>query len=297
MALKTISEPLLAQFVTMPSGTVARYCDWPASAASQLPPVLLLHGANLSLESWEPWLQRLEGAVRLIAVDLPGHGLTGAIAEGDYSLSGMVAFVDAFTRCLRLDQPFVLAGHSYGGEIAWRFAIQHPERIAKLILVAPAGLSEAGGPSGRIYRLVRRPLGPLLLHLLASRERFAAGLRATFYDEALVTPDMIERCWQFSRRRGTPAATIARIRSQRLEPAMIARLGEIRAPTLILWGRDDPVFPAQLGNVLTKSIPNARLIGYESCGHHPMAEQSERTSSDVIAFLKGHAELNGTRQA
>jgi pimeloyl-ACP methyl ester carboxylesterase len=163
-------------------------------------------------------------------------------------LKRMLAFVDSFIRCLGLDSPFVLAGHSNGGEIAWRFALQHPGRIAKLILVAPAEFREPGGPAGRIYRLLRRPVRPLLWRLLASRERFARGLRAVFYDDALVTPDMINRYWQFSRRKGSRAATIARIRNQRLEPTMMTRAGDISAPTLILWGRDDPVFPVRLGS-------------------------------------------------
>jgi pimeloyl-ACP methyl ester carboxylesterase len=284
--LKTTSERLPGRFVTMPGGTVARYCDIRPRIAPHIPSVILLHGANLSLESWEPWLQRLGEAARLVAVDLPGHGLTGATAEGDYSLSGMVAFVDAFIRCLGLAPPFVLAGHSYGGEIAWRFALQHPERIAKLILVAPAGFCEPAGASGRIYRLLRRPLGPLLWRLLASRERFARGLRAVFYNHALVTPDIIDRHWQFSRRKGSPAATIARVRNQRVEPTMMSRLGEISAPTLILWGRDDPVLPVRVGSALAQAIPDAKLITYESCGHLPMVEQPERTSRDVIEFLE-----------
>jgi pimeloyl-ACP methyl ester carboxylesterase len=287
MTLETTLQQLPERFVTMPNGIVARYCDYSASVTPSPAPVFLLHGANLSLESWEPWLRRLAGTTRLIAVDLPGHGLTSAAAGGNYSMSAMVAFVDAFIRCLGLDAPFVLAGHSYGGEIAWRFALQYPRRIAKLILISPAGLSEAGGPSGRVYQLVRRPLGPLLWRLLASRERFAAGLRAVAYDDALVTPDMIDRYWQFSRRKGVAAATIRRIRSQGVEPSMIGRLGEIGAPTLILWGRDDPVFPARLGSVLAEAIPKARLILYESCGHLPMIEQPERTTRDMIAFLKG----------
>jgi pimeloyl-ACP methyl ester carboxylesterase len=270
MVIKTTSERLPGRFVTMPGGTVARYCDIRPSIAPHIPSVLLLHGGNLSLESWEPWLQRLGEAARLIAVDLPGHGLTGATAEGDYSLSGLLAFVDAFIRCLGLDRPFVLAGHSYGGEIAWRFALQHPGRIAKLILVAPAGFREPGGP----------------WRLLASRERFAGGLRAIFYDDALVTPDMIDRYWQFGRRKGSRAATIARIRNQRVEPTMISRLRDISAPTLILWGRDDPVFPARLGTALAQAIPDAKLIIYGSCGHLPMIEQPERTSRDVIEFLE-----------
>jgi pimeloyl-ACP methyl ester carboxylesterase len=79
--LKITSERLPGRLVTMPGGTVARYCEVFPNIARRIPSVLLLHGGNLSLESWEPWRPHLGEAARLIAVDLAAHGLTGSTLE------------------------------------------------------------------------------------------------------------------------------------------------------------------------------------------------------------------------
>src|SRR5262250_896490 len=86
-----------SQFLTLPGGTVAHYRDYAATTGEARAPILvLLHGSNSSLHTWEPWAQRLRGTMRVVTVDLPGHGLTGATAEADYSANGMVEFVDTF---------------------------------------------------------------------------------------------------------------------------------------------------------------------------------------------------------
>ena len=91
----------------------------------------------------------------MITLDLPGHGLTGPTVEGDYSIDGMARFVDTVTRALEVDR-FHLAGNSMGGRLSWVYALEHPERVDRLIGLAP--------PSGRSRRSrcpprSRRPLG------------------------------------------------------------------------------------------------------------------------------------------
>src|SRR5262245_29123423 len=101
-----------SQFSTLPGGTVAHYRDYAAATGDARAPILvLLHGSNSSLHTWEPWAQRLHGTMRVVTVDLPGHGLTGATMEHDYSIEGMVNFVDSFTRTLGIQRPFVVAGN------------------------------------------------------------------------------------------------------------------------------------------------------------------------------------------
>lgn len=185
-----------SQFLKLPSGTVAHYRDYvPATNDSNAPMLVLLHGSNASLHTWEPWAQRLRGSMRVVTVDLPGHGLTGATVEGDYSTDGMVAFVDAFTRALGIERPFVLAGNSMGGNVAWRFALAHPDRVSKLILVDAAGVTVPGvkmtPPIG--FRLARSPIFAPILRHFAPRAIFEKTLEAAFYDKSLVTPAMIDR--------------------------------------------------------------------------------------------------------
>lgn len=279
-----------SQFLKLPSGTVVHYRDYPAAAGGGGAPILvLLHGSNASLHTWEPWAHRLQATMRVISVDLPGHGLTGATVERDYSINGMVAFLDNFTSALGIDRPFVLAGNSMGGHVAWRFALAHPNRVSKLVLVDAAGVTAPGvDMTPRLgFRLARNPMAAPILRRFAPRAIFAETLKGAFYDQSLATPQMIDRYWELNRRPGTPEATFARLRLPSYDPAMMARLHEIAVPTLVLWGRQDALLPVRLANVYAEKIPHATVIIYDHCGHLPMEEVSDRSAADLRAFVEG----------
>ena len=278
-----------SKFLKLPGGTVAHYRDYaPATGDSNAPVLVLLHGSNASLHTWEPWAQRLRTTMRVVTVDLPGHGLTGATVEGDYSTEGMVAFVESFTRALGIDRPFVLAGNSMGGHVAWRYTLAHPERVWKLILVDAGGVTAPGvnmtPPIG--FRLARSQVAAPILRHFAPRAIFEKTLQAAFYDKSLATPEMVDRYWELNRRPGTPAATFARFRLPIYDPAMMDRLDEIKAPTLIMWGQEDALIPVRLAAVFAQKIPNSKVMIYEHCGHIPMEEVADRSASDVHVFVE-----------
>ena len=279
-----------SQFLTLPSGTVAHYRNYAGTTSgAQAPILVLLHGSNSSLHTWEPWAHRLHGTMRVVTVDLPGHGLTGATVEHDYSIEGMVNFVDSFTRTLGIDHPFVLAGNSMGGNVAWRFTLAHPDRVSKLVLVDAAGVTMPGvdmnPPIG--FRLARnRIMTPILRHF-APHAIIEKTVQAAFYDKSLATPEMVDRYWELNRRPGTPEATFARFRLAPYDPAMMARLHEIAAPTLVLWGREDGLIPVKLSSVYAENLPHATVIIYDHCGHIPMEEAADRSAADVRAFVEG----------
>jgi len=99
-------------------------------------PLVLIHGSNGSLYEWEGWARELGAQARLISVDLPGHGLTGAWPRDEYTVEAYADFVEVLVDALNLDR-FVLAGHSLGGAVAWTFAATRPDRVSQLILVDP----------------------------------------------------------------------------------------------------------------------------------------------------------------
>lgn len=272
--------------ITLPSGTIAHYTDHPADGNAGLPPLLLVHGGNVSLRSWDPWIGRLRGPRRIVAVDLPGHGGTGVTTEKDYSPVGMVRFLAAFAQVMGLDGPFVLAGHSMGGHVCWRFALAFPERLAGLILMASGGLAAPLGGAQTAVSIAQWPGGGFLLRLLVSRERFEAGLKANVADASVMSRDLVDAWWQDSQRDGSADARLARFRTPSFDPAMIARLGAIKTRTLIQWGRQDNVFPLELGQQMASKLPNAQLLTYEPCRHFPMLEQPDATARDAKAFMQ-----------
>jgi len=125
------------------------------------PAIVLLHGSLASLFTWEGWATELEHDHRVVTIDLPGHGLTGPDAQKRYSPRAMAAFLDRFAAELGLLR-FSLGGNSMGGAIAWRYAILHPDKIARLILVDADGQPREE-PRPLVTRLYRSPLwGPLV---------------------------------------------------------------------------------------------------------------------------------------
>lgn len=274
-------------YVTLASGTIAHHESYPATEGDNLPPLLLVHGGNVSLTCWEPWMVRLRGTRRIIAVDMPGHGKTGVTREADYTPDGMVKFLAAFVEAIGLDQPFVLAGHSMGGHVCWRFALNYPERLAGLMLMASGGLAAPTGGAQTAVTIAQFPGGGLLLQLMSSRDRLDNGLKTNVADPTVITSAMVDAWWSASLREGVADARLARFRAPSFHPEMIARLKEIKTRTLIQWGRQDNVFALELGQRMASAIPAAQFLTYEPCRHFPMLEHSDATARDANAFMRG----------
>ncbi len=270
-----------ARFVQLISGAMAHYR---AAGPEDAPVLLLLHGSNASLHTWEPWTARLAGPYRVIAVDLPGHGLTGAVPGGDYSQSGMAAFVLEFVAALEL-KDFAIGGNSMGGGVAARFVVENPGVAAALILVDASGQPSARPRDPGIgFRLARMPVVQQALPYLGSRLIYAATLKQAFADDALVTEAMIERYALLNRMEGTRQATLSRFQ---LDPdtTLEARAGEIAIPTLILWGSEDTLIPADAAERWKVAVAGAELVVYPGIGHIPMEETPDQSAADVAKFL------------
>jgi len=270
-----------SQYVTLISGAVAHYRD---QGPRDAPVLVLLHGSNASLHTWEPWVKALSGDYRVVSVDLPGHGLTGAVPGGDYTQAGMSAFVLEFVTALNLPK-FAIAGNSMGGGVAARFVLDNPGRATALILVDAGGFrSKTETDPGLGFRLARIPVLRDALRYLSQRAIFADGLRAAFADDAQVTPEMIERYWLLNRMEGTPAATMARFGSPP-DSTVMDKAGTIAVPTLILWGDQDRLIPVDAAEMWHQAVKGSRLIVYPGIGHIPMEEIADRSAADVATFL------------
>ncbi len=221
---------------------------------------------------------------RVISVDLPGHGLTGAVPNSDYSEQGMTVFVKEFADKLGLGR-FAVGGNSMGGGVAARFAEEYPDRVTHLIVVDGAGMQTSFGDRLPLaFRLARTPvLNHLLLHI-TPRSLVVEGLNDAIVRRTALTDTMIDEYWDFARMAGTREATIARFRQ---EPDNFVRdhIGTLKAPTLILWGSEDRLIPVAAAHAWAKAIPGAKLIVYPDTGHLPMEEDATESAGDVRAFL------------
>jgi len=244
-------------------------------------PLLLIHGSLGSLHMWDGWVAELKDRYRLISVDLPGHGLTGAWPRGEYTIEAYTDFIEVLADTLQLDR-FAIAGHSMGGAVAWSFAATRPERISHLILVDASAYPSEGEAPLRT-RLTRAPLiGDIGIYFKPDW-MVRRALMEIYADPAMVTPDRVRRFGELQRFPGNRPATLLRARNQDpLDPTPLRRLD---VPTLIIWGAQDRWVPVADAFRLQGSIKGARLAIFEKPGHDPMEENPRDTAAAVAAFL------------
>jgi pimeloyl-ACP methyl ester carboxylesterase len=270
-----------SQFVTLPSGARVHYRNQGSRTGLAL---VLLHGSNASLHTWERWVAHIGDAFHIVSVDLPGHGLTGPTPGEDYSQEAMAKFVDEFTSAIGVHR-FALAGNSMGGGVAARYALMHPERLTHLILVDAGGMpTKTPRNQGLGFALARTPIIQNLMLYVTPRNLFEDGLKTAFYDDKFVTPDMVDRYWKLNRREGNRAAALKRFQLP-MDTYIQEHVSEIRTPTLILWGDQDTLTPRDMGDGYNAAIKGSKLVVYKNVGHIPMEEAAEQTARAVRDFV------------
>jgi pimeloyl-ACP methyl ester carboxylesterase len=271
-----------SQFLALKDVPRVHYRDQGPKTA---PVLVLVHGSNANLFTWEPWVARLGDTFRIVTIDMPAHGLTGAATDTDcYSQKGMAEFVNAVADKIGLKK-FAIGGNSMGGGVAARFAEDYPDRVTALILVDAGGMPQKMGDRVPIgFRIARTPVINKLMVHLTPRALFDEGLHDSFNHANLVTPAMVDQYWELNRMEGTPEATMARFQMP-FDSYIKDHAGEIKAPTLILWGAKDHLIPVATATEYQKAIPGSKLIVYPEGGHILQEDEADKSAADVKTFL------------
>ncbi len=265
-------------------GTPINYVDVGSPGLHE--PVVLVHGLGGQWQNWLENIPRLAQERRVLALDLPGHGLTPKPADGEISISGYGRCVDAFCERLGLGK-VALVGNSMGGFVVAEVAIQFPERVSRLTLVSAAGISSADAlqrpvllfgriaaaiatnTAARHRSLARRPITrhsslllvarhPRLLKADLAYEGFFKGTGKPGFDDAL------RACLDYDFR---------------------DRLPDVKVPTLIIWGEKDSIIPVRDANEFERLIPDSRKVVMRDTGHIPMAERPRAFNDLLSDFL------------
>ena len=277
-----------AQFADGPGGMKVHWRD---EGCRDCPAILLLHGTSSSLHAFEPLIRRLGAEYRIVTYDQPGHGLTGPHPMDDYSAAGMAQALDAVAAAAGLER-FILGGNSMGGWVSWRYALEHPERIEALILLdaggAPLRAGETPPPLNLGFRLARNPLLRPLLEHVTPRSLVEKSIRETAAAPDFATPEMVDRYWELLRFPGNRRAAAKSLMTDR-ESQYADRLGEITAPTLILWGAEDRLVRPSAAETFNERIPQSEAIVFPNVGHLPMEEAPDASANAIRRFLEGLA--------
>jgi pimeloyl-ACP methyl ester carboxylesterase len=274
-----------SEFIMLPDSARAHIRDQGLKTG---PVLVLVHGSNASLFTWEPWVQRLGNNFRIVTMDLPGHGLTGAVPNNDYSQEGMVKFVKEITDKLGIEK-FAIGGNSMGGGVVARFAEEYPQNVTALILVDAGGEpSQMGDHVPLVFKIARTPVLNKLLLYVTPRSLVTEGLNDAIVHKELITDKMIDQYWEFARMTGSRAANGLRFQLPWTNDVK-EHIGDIKAPTLILWGAQDHLIPVAAAHAFHNDIPASKLIIYPDSGHIPQEDVADQSAADVRTFLSGIA--------
>lgn len=248
--------------------------------------IVLIHGTASSLHTWDKWVEELKGNYRIIRLDMPAFGLTGANANGDYTIKSYTSFLNTFLKELSVDS-FYLAGNSLGGNIAWNYAADYPEQIKKLVLINSSGL-----PTNKaqpwIFKMAKTPVVSSLFLSVTPRFVVKKNLEQVYHDDSKVTETLVTRFHDMSLRTGNRQAFIDRARTDfKLGDSVnYARLKSVKSETLIIWGENDEWIPLNNGKQMDSLIPNSKLSIIKNSGHVPMEENPNQSATIMTNFLK-----------
>lgn len=237
------------------------------------PTVIFLHGLGSDSSSWAANFGPAAEKFHAVALDQIGFG------ESDkpfleYKIETFVEFLQAFMDELKIPKA-TLVGNSLGGWIAADFAARFPDRVDRLVLVDAAGLTPAGPPR----------TGPIDLNMnsLSSARRI---LGLVFYNRQMITDDLVRSIFE-KHLRNNDGYTIQRVLANAFAVPQYedAKVGSIKAPTLVVWGREDALIPLEAGERYAKAIPGAKLVVFDQCGHVPQLEKAADFNKALLDFL------------
>ncbi len=228
--------------------------------------LLLLHGLFGALSNFSGILQHFGNKCNVVVPILP-------IFEMPFrklSVSGLVDYVTAFVEKKGYKKVHLL-GNSLGGHISLLYALAHPERIASITLTGSSGLFESAMGSTFPKR--------------GDYDYIKKKTEDTFYDPATATKELVDEVFDTVNDRNKAIRVVATAKSA-IRHNLRERLHTITAPTLLIWGKDDNVTPAFVGEEFHQRIQNSRLFMVDKCGHAPMMEHPEVFNEHLETFLK-----------
>jgi 4,5:9,10-diseco-3-hydroxy-5,9,17-trioxoandrosta-1(10),2-diene-4-oate hydrolase len=255
--------------------------------------VVLLHGGGPGASSWSNFgrnMPVLSKRFRVLMMDLPGYGQSAARpGTGHFFTVAAQALAGLLEQ---LGGPKVhLIGNSLGGGTALRFVLDHPDRVGRLALMGPGGLTLnvfAPDPTEGVRRLMEfgAPPGP-------SREKMESFLRTMVHDQRLVTDELIDERFAVASQPEALAAMVAMGGSffgEHAEDGMLWREAHrVKHEVLLIWGREDRVNPLDGAFIALKQLRRAQLHVFGGCGHWAQLEKFDEFNELTLRFLAGGA--------
>ena len=250
---------------------------------------IFIHGFGASHRTWDDLLPLLEiENAKIVLVDLLGSGFSSKISEDEYTMHNNAEIITKLIKEKDF-QKITIVGHSYGGGVglltAINFLDQPQNRIHSMVLLDAAAYNTK---LPFFVSYLRNPiLGELIFTFTSSAYRARFTLESVFYKKDNVSKDQVNRYAYFLDMPGSNEALVST--AENIIPSdykqSINRYGELKMPTLIICGENDPALPLTSGIKLNEDLPNSKLFVVKQCGHNPHEECSVVTAKEINAFI------------
>ena len=246
-------------------------------------PLVLLHGMFMDHSTWDGVVRVLSKSYRTVAPDLPGFGDSEKPPNSRYPY-GVPAFAEAVADLyagLELGRCAVV-GHALGGAVALTLASQHPELVSRLVLIDALCYPV---PQVLRRRMVTSPvLGTLLFKQLMGKTAFRMLVRRSMLSSRSSSKDGFDHYYRVFNTPAARGSALATMRSMLDTRALVAQTSKVSAPTLVVWGRRDRLYPAGFGQRLSREIRGAGFALLDA-GHAPQEEQPDALAAVIESFL------------
>ncbi|PBJ02299.1 alpha/beta fold hydrolase [Pseudomonas sp. ACN5] len=268
-------------FVTLPDGLQLRYVDISGKDGGNGEPVIFIHGSGPGASGHSNFKQNYpvfaEAGYRVIVPDLPGYGASDK-PDTLYTLDFFVAALSGLLDALDI-QRCVLVGNSLGGAIAIKLALDQPQRVSRLVLMAPGGLMEK-----EQYYLQMEGIQKMGAAFAKGELNDAAGMRRLLalqlFDESLISDETVNERVAVVHQQ--PVCVLSTMQV----PNMTSRLGELQCPILGFWGMNDKFCPSSGALTMLEHCSKIRFVMLSECGHWVQVEHRDFFNSQCLAFLQ-----------
>jgi pimeloyl-ACP methyl ester carboxylesterase len=249
-------------------------------AGNSGPTVILLHGLGADATNWGFTIPALTSKYHVYAPDQIGFGKSDKPIM-NYRVATLVEFLDQFYQKLGIEKA-TLVGNSLGGWAAAAFAIAHPQKVDKLVLVSAAGYSTKRYGGQELSKDIYSVLNP---STTADMKRL---FEAIFYDKVYKTDAFIAQAFTAKLKKGDGYTINSFIDSVlRGEDYIDDKVKAIKAPTLVIWGREDKLTPPAMADAFVQDIAGAQKLMIEQCGHAAQIEKAQIFNNALLKFLAG----------
>ena len=279
-----------SEFITLEDGSLIHIRD---EGNKNGKTIVMVHGFNGSLFNYEPLIPHLNDRYRILSLDLPAHGLTGAVKSDFYSHEGFEDVIKEVVKIQEIDE-FYLIGHSMGGMVAWRYTLNNMKQIKGLIIIGSPFIGseteyndfQSVNAPPAAFKLLDTALFREMLGYVTPRLLVKEGISQTVYDQSIVTDDLVDQFHDIILMEGTREAigklVINHEDNFMADPAILRK---INIPTLILHGEEDNLVDIRFVSHFVEQIPDVKLISYPKVGHMPPIEIPMQLSKDIQNFV------------